>query len=104
MTSSDGNSSLVVQFRGSGGRSSAELARDIGADILKKNPGSKLLDSKDIGPGQTLMTCEVDNVRTELMVMVDGDNCCVFTVVGSDFDGMLDIIRTIRDAKQPSDK
>ena len=99
MTSSDGSSSLVVQFRSSGGRISAELARDIGADILKKNPGSKILDSKDIGPSQALMTCEVGNVRTELMVMVDGDKCCVFTVVGSDFDGMLDIIRTIKDAK-----
>ena len=45
------------------------------------------------------MACEVNNVKTELMVIVDDGKCRVFTVVGSDFDGMLDIIRAIKDAE-----
>ncbi|MBO5491325.1 MAG: hypothetical protein J5960_07905 [Desulfovibrio sp.] len=94
LISPDQNSSFSVQVAKNGGKSASELTKLIG-----QNLGGKILSTKDVNPNQTFLEAEVDGVKINLMVMVEGDKFCAVTMAGPDEETMVKIMNTVQDAK-----
>ena len=96
LESPDRKSSFTVQTMKSGGKSAAEMAMAVEQGLLKQNPGNKVLAAKEISPNKTVMECEFDKVKMTVVVVVEGDKCCVVAAAGSDADGIASILKTVK--------
>ncbi len=94
LISPDGNSSFSVHVQRSGGKSLAELTKDI-----KRRMGGRILSEQNIDSDKSVIEAEVDGIRIKLFIMVEGDQFCAVTMAGSDEAGMLRIMDTLNNAK-----